>query len=281
MTGLRDAHDLSDDAEELRPQLLGLAHRLLGSAAEAQALVDEVLERLARTAPEQVLDLEPWLRTTLSRGALVRLRSRADGAPPVAVADPGVEAAMAGSGLSVDVALLVQLERLRPAERVAFVLHDLDGVHFEDVAGVLGRTAAAARDLAARARHRVATGTHDDAQDAGEVRRRAGVVADLHRALPDPARAAALLAPGVVLRADAAAVGAGLPWLAEGPADVAAAVAGLEVEPAVLDGYAALAHGTGGHPDLVLGLTLGEGGVTEVDAMADPTVLGLLDLAVR
>ncbi|MFE9610364.1 sigma-70 family RNA polymerase sigma factor [Streptomyces sp. NPDC006012] len=156
-----EADALARSFEVYRPRLRAVAHRVLGSAAEAEDAVQEAWFRLSRTDAGRVENLGSWLTTVVGRVCLDMLRSRRSRAeeplesgPPVAVADAGPEqdAVLADS---VGVALLVVLETLTPAERLAFVLHDLFAVPFEEVAGILGRTPAAARQLASRARRRV------------------------------------------------------------------------------------------------------------------------------
>ncbi|MFF4750708.1 sigma-70 family RNA polymerase sigma factor [Streptomyces sp. NPDC002514] len=159
--GASEAEALARSFEVYRPRLRAVAYRVLGSAAEAEDAVQEAWFRLSRTDAGRVENLGSWLTTVVGRVCLDMLRSRRSRAeeplesgPPVAVADAGPEqdALLADS---VGVALLVVLETLTPAERLAFVLHDLFAVPFEEVAGVLGRTPAAARQLASRARRRV------------------------------------------------------------------------------------------------------------------------------
>ena len=179
-------------------------------------------------------------------------------------------------------ALLATLEPLSPAERVAYVLHDLLGHHFEDVAGVLGRTSAATRELAARARARVTDGaTSETAAEDAERRVHGALVAGVLGAASsrDDEGLRALLADDVRLRADAAAVGAGVEVYREGRADVAETVAGLAGSARLvrLDGYAAAEVDLDG-TRAVVGFVLDRAHAVELDVIAEPAVLDLLDL---
>ncbi|MBF4161057.1 RNA polymerase subunit sigma-70 [Nocardioides acrostichi] len=278
------------EAEERRAWLHDLAYRLLGSASEADTVVERTLDRLRATPESDVLDLGTWLVTDVGRDALRRLRERryrraaqpvdtdvAEAAGLPAVDDPAREAGLAQE---VGVTLLADLEGLAPAERVAHVLHDVLGLHFEDVAGVLGRTSCAARQLAGRARAEL--DLLDHARPTAAEEHRAFVVSLLSRMSgPLPAGADGArspLAQTVELRSDAAAARAGLPDHAVGRARVAAALESLqEPRPVVLDGYAAIAGHLATEPVLV-GLVVDDEGVTQIDAIADPVVLDLLDL---
>src|SRR5689334_14687199 len=156
---------VSDEFERLRPYLLRVAYSHLGSLAEAEDVVQEAWLRLTRASREEIRDLPAWLTTTVSRLALDALtsararRERYVGQwlPEPLVTDLGDEDPAEAAALdeSVSMALLLVLERLTPAERTAFLLHDVFGLSFEEVAGVVRRSPAAVRQLASRARHHV------------------------------------------------------------------------------------------------------------------------------
>jgi RNA polymerase sigma-70 factor, ECF subfamily len=199
--------------EQHRGHLRAVAYRMLGSRAEAEDAVQEAWLRLQRTDTRDVLNLGGWLTTVVARVCLDQLRARRTrredslDARPVPVAHPGDLERNALLADAVGPALLVVLDLLEPAERLAFVLHDLFGVSFDEIARIVDRSPAAARQLASRARRRV-QGADAPAADLG-VRRR---VVDAFLAASREGDFAALLSlldPDVVLRADAAAVAAG------------------------------------------------------------------------
>jgi RNA polymerase sigma-70 factor, ECF subfamily len=273
---------LAADFEAERPRLRAIAVRMLGSTAEADDVVQEAWLRLART-PD--VDSPPaWLTTVVSRLCLDQLRSRkrvepydADGVLPETPADPGAgpeDVALLAD--QVGAALLIVLETLSPAERVAFVLHDLFAVPFDDVAGVLGRSPAAVRQLASRGRRAVAGGdvvterrTHREVVDAFLEAARGG---DLGRLL-------SLLAPDAIMHADAAGITMGTEAVYAGADAVAARFNGVRgAAPVTIDGWAAAAwvH----HRDVKVAFlfTVADGVITGVDLVADPDVLGRMDV---
>ncbi|MEV4619277.1 sigma-70 family RNA polymerase sigma factor [Asanoa sp. NPDC049573] len=261
--------------EELRPHLRAVAYRMLGSLAEADDAVQEAWLRL-RTGGE-VRDLRAWLTTVVARVCLDVLRARrrrptlsADAPLPdplVLTADaPGPEETAVREE-AIGVALLVVLDTLAPAERVAFVLHDLFGVPFEEVGPVVGRTPVAARQLASRARRRVRGATAH--ADTDRVRQRAVVDAFLAAARGgDLAALVALLDPDVRLRADVPAAFQGADAVAGQAAAYAAHAAGAR--PAWVDGAAGLAVFAGGRPVTVLAFTVAAGRITEIFVYARP-----------
>jgi RNA polymerase sigma factor (sigma-70 family) len=195
--------------EAHRDRLTAVASRLLGSRAEAEDAVQEAWLRVSRAGTAEVADLGAWLTTVVARVALNQLRARTsrredplDDAPPArlhAVADPAEEAVLADS---VGLALLVVLDQLAPAERLAFVLHDLFDVPFDEIAPIVDRSPAAARQLASRARRRVRGAELPDATE----RRREVVAAFLDAARNGEFSALLeLLHPEAVLRSDAVA----------------------------------------------------------------------------
>ncbi len=211
--------DRTDEFEEERPRLLGIASRVLGDHAEAEDVVQQAWLRLHRTDAD-IESLPAWLTTVTTRLCLDRLRSRTpvpvdDVATIEAVDDPADDVALADT---VGLALQVVLDRLSPRERVAFVLHDSFGFEFPTIAAVLDTTPAAARKLASRARAKVVQPRPEDRLADWEV-----VDAFLAAARNgDFARLLELLAPDAVVAADDAAVRTGTPRRIEGRDEVAA-----------------------------------------------------------
>jgi RNA polymerase sigma-70 factor (ECF subfamily) len=205
---------LADRFEENRGHLRGVAYRMLGSLNEADDAVQEAWLRLSRSASDQIENLGGWLTTVVSRVCLDMLRSKkarreesmeAQAEPVVAArsgSDPEREATLADS---VGLALMVVLDRLSPAERLAFVLHDMFGVSFEEIAGILGKSLMATRQLASRARKRVHGGDALAVAAKGEHRKLVAAVLDALRAR-DVERLVAALDPEFVFHADEASI---------------------------------------------------------------------------
>jgi RNA polymerase sigma factor (sigma-70 family) len=276
-----------DPFEAHRPQLLAVATRLLGSRAEADDALQEAWLRVDRADVSDVDNIGAWMTTVVSRVCLTMLDARkrrreealeAGRLPDPVIAltddsapDPEGEALAADS---VGVAMLVVLETLQPAERLAFVLHDMFAVPFEDIAPIVDRSPAAARQLASRARRRVA-GADPDAPAAD----RRIVDAFLAAARDgDFASLLTLLDPDVVLRADD---GSGALRIVEGAQRIAT---GLRVRffttttahPAIVDGVPGLVASEAGTPVAVVAFTVRDGRITKIDALADPArVAGL------
>jgi RNA polymerase sigma factor (sigma-70 family) len=286
-----DEHDwLAERFEAHRSHLRAVAYRMLGSRSEADDAVQEAWLRLSRAEPSGVENLGGWLTTVVARVCLNMLRSRrsrreepvgADLPDPIAGhqggGDPEHEALQADS---VGLALLVVLDTLTPAERLAFVLHDLFGVPFQEIAPIVERSPAAARQLASRARRRVQGAA---APDADLPRQRALVGAFLAASRGGDFDAlVALLDPDVVLRADHVAVQAGASSEVRGAAAVAATFSGRAraARPALVDGAAGAVWAPGGQPRVVIGFTVTGGKIVEIDLLADPERLRQLDLAV-
>jgi RNA polymerase sigma-70 factor, ECF subfamily len=280
---------LTEQFEASRPRLRAVAYRMLGSHAEADDAVQETWLRLDRADRSGVENLGGWLTTVIARICLDRLRSRrsrreepAGARPPeptVAVAqddDPEHQALMADS---VGSALLVVLDLLAPAERVAFVLHDVFAVPFEDIGDIVGRSPEAARQLASRARRRV-RGTGAVPQ-VDLVRQREVVDAFLAAARSgDFEGLLALLDPDVVLRPDAIAVRMGSLRATEGAAEVANALSGGAgaARVALVDGVAGLAWAPGGRTRGVVAFTIVDGKIVEINVTGDPERLRHLDI---
>ncbi len=283
---------LAEQFEANRARLRSVAYRMLGSRTEAEDAVQETWLRLSRSNTGDVDNLSGWLTTVVARVCLDMLRSRrsrreeplepADtdaGVQEAAVGhpDPEHEALLADS---VGVALLVVLKRLAPAERVAFVLHDMFDLPFEEIAPIVGRSPAAARQLASRARRRVqgAPAVPDD-----DVSRQREVV-DAFLAASRHGNLGALLAvldPDVVFRADRTAVQMGSVAELRGAAAVAQTFKGRAqaARPALVDGAIGVAVVIGGQLRIVLGITITEGKIIAIDAIADPEQLRQLDIA--
>jgi RNA polymerase sigma-70 factor (ECF subfamily) len=276
--------------EENRTHLRAVAFRMLGSMSEAEDAVQESWLRLSRSDTSDVENLGGWLTTVVARVSLDMLRSRKSRredpldpnlpepiVSPADGTDPEHEALLADS---VGPALLVVLDTLPPAERLAFVLHDLFAVPFDEIADIVGRSPAAARQLASRARRRVQGVTPPDGD---RTRQREVVDAFLAASRGGDFDALlALLDPDVVLRADSAAVIAGAAGELVGAAAVAETFFGRArtAQSAVIDGAAGLVWAPGGRPRVVFGFTIENGKIVEIELLADPTRLGELDLVV-
>jgi RNA polymerase sigma factor (sigma-70 family) len=282
--------------EENRPRLRSIALRMLGSAGEADDAVQEAWLRVSRADAGAVENLAGWLTTITARVCLNMLQARrsrpeepAGTLPPELPAaayqddqDPGDQVLLADS---VGQALLVVLDTLSPAERVAFVLHDMFAVPFEDIAPIVGRSPAAARQLASRARRRVqGTAPAPGAPGAPGGRHRELVAAFLGASQRgDFAALLELLDPGVVYRADQAGVRMGSAAEVHGTADVARIFSGRAqaAELALVNGAAAIVWAAGGQPRVVFAFTIAGGKITAIDMTADPGQLSQLDVAVR
>jgi RNA polymerase sigma-70 factor (ECF subfamily) len=285
---------LTQEFETHRAHLQGVALRMLGSRHEADDAVQEAWLRLNRADAEAVDNLGGWLTTVVARVCLDMLRSRArrqEVSPgstpePAGATSPEEEALLADS---VGLALLVVLDTLEPAERLAFVLHDMFAVPFEEIAPIVGRTPVAARQLASRARRRVqrdpavpdtSAGTQREVVAAFLAAARQGNFAGLLR----------LLDPDVVMRADAVAVemataraSAGAPVLNEemrGIDAVARVFAGgaKAARLTLVDGLAGAAVSVGGRTMAVFGFTLRDGRIAGIDLLSDPETLATLEL---
>ena len=280
---------LAQRFEEHRRRLRAIAYRMLGSVSEADDAVQEAWLRLSGSEPGEIENLSGWLTTVVARVSLNMLRSRAvrreeplsphlpdpivDGADGV---DPEHEALLADS---VGLALLVVLETLTPPERLAFVLHDMFGVPFEEIAPIVGRTPAAARQLASRARRRVRS--EPDVTDVSAPTQHAVVAAFLAASRHgDFEGLLRLLDPEVVLRADPTVVGFGAAAEVRGPQGVAETFAGRAkgARLTLVDGLAGAAWSVGGHPKVVFAFTVYEERVLAVEMLGDPEVLEHLEL---
>ncbi len=279
---------LAGQFEENRRRLRAVAYRMLGSEGEAEDAVQEAWLRLNRSGASGVQNLGGWLTTVVARICLDMLRARrarreeplgADVPDPVASAGragPEHEAILADS---IGPALLVVLETLAPAERVAFVLHDMFAVPFEEVASIVGRSPAAARQLASRARRRVRGASR--APGGGDTRQREIVDAFLAAARGGDFEALlALLDPQVVLRADGAAVRMGASPEVRGSRAVAETFKGraTAARPALVDGAAGAVWAVGGRPRVVFRFTIRRGRIAALELIADAARHRELDL---
>ncbi len=306
---------LAEQFEANRSHLRSVAYRMLGSQAEADDAVQEAWLRLQRSAPGTggIDNLGGWLTRVVGRVCLDMLRSRksrreeplevtgADTPDPVLNQeateqgiDPEHEAVMADS---VGLALLVVLDTLGPAERLAFVLHDLFGVPFEEIAPIVGRSPAAARQLASRARRRVQGKGQEQESEQGQAMpsspadldssslaaRRRIVQAFLSASRGGDFEAlVALLGPGVVLRSDDAAVSAGATSGVRGAREVAATFSGRArfAQPALLNGEIGAVWAPGGQPRVMFAFTIENDRIVEIAILADPDRISQTDLAI-
>jgi RNA polymerase sigma-70 factor (ECF subfamily) len=273
-----------------RPRLRAVAYRMLGSLSEADDAVQETWLRLSRTDPAEIANLGGWLTTVVARVSLDALRRRAArreeglGAFPDPVVsapdrlEPEHEALLADA---VGLALLVVLDTLTPAERLAFVLHDTFGVPFDEIGQLVGRSPNAAAQLASRARRRVRGAAAPP--DVDLPRQRA--VADAFLAAARVGDFEALLAvldPDVVLRADPGAM-AGGPTQVRGADAVARQAMSYRPlaafsRPVLVNGAVGLLAARGGRPVAVLALTVRGGRVAAIDILADPDRLAELPM---
>ncbi|MFI5710527.1 RNA polymerase sigma factor SigJ [Kribbella sp. NPDC051620] len=277
-----DFDQLAGQFEQHRTQLRSVAYRMLGSVSEAEDAVQEAWLRLSRSDPGEIQNLGGWLTTVVSRVCLDQLRSRKTRRedsldvfvpdPILSPLDPAEEAAQADA---VGLAMMVVLDKLSPAERLAFVLHDMFGLSFDEVAEIVGKTPAAARQLASRARRRVQGAPITDSD---VTRQREVVDAFLAASRSGDFEALlSLLDPDVVLRADAGTTES------HGPAVsklVRGALAVVEqaltftrlaphTRPALINGYPGAMTVVNGTLMGVMDLTLHNGKITEINILAD------------
>jgi RNA polymerase sigma-70 factor (ECF subfamily) len=285
---MNERDHLAGRFEEHRGHLRAVAYRMLGSTSEADDAVQEAWLRLSRADARAIDNLGGWLTTVVGRVCLDMMRSRRsrreepftpESAEPVAAgtrgSSPEHEALLADS---VGLALLVVLDRLTPAERVAFVLHDMFGVPFEEIAPVVGRTAEAARQLASRARRRVRGGGEPDP---GLVRQREVVDAFMSALRAgDFQGLLAVLDPDLVVRAD----------MPDGPTEIRGAASWAKgavayghlaqlAQPALVDGAVGVVVAPQGRLVRALRFTIVNGRITEIEVIGNPSRLGELNVA--
>lgn len=290
-----DHDQLARQFESFRPYLTDVAYRMLGSRAEAEDAVQDTWIRLSRADAAGVEKLSAWLTTVVSRVCLNVLRSRAARAEdPVGVRlpDPVVECEQVAGpedevvlSDSVSLALLVVLDALAPAERVAFVLHDMFHLPFEEIAPVIGRSVVAARKLASRGRQRVrqARGTgpcgrpvaaHRELVDAFLAAARGG----------DLGRLVSLLDPDAELHADGGRMLASATAVIRGAGPVAERAAlfrrpGVTVTPVLVNGTAGALIDQGGVPVSVMAFSIEGSRITAIHILLDPERLAAIDFA--
>ncbi len=277
---------LAQEFEAHRTHLRAVAHRMLGSVAEADDAVQEAWLRLDRAGGDGVDNLRAWLTTVVSRVCLDQLRTRAarreepvepHAEAPAAALSPEEQAVLADS---VGAGLLVVLDALSPGERIAFVLHDLFGVPFDEIAPVVGRSTAATKMLASRARRRV-RGADEPHRDRDRERRVVAAFLDASRS-GDFARLLALLDPDVTVRADATVVSFGSAPEVRGATAVVETFSGRAraARLALINGVPGAVWLQGGEPRVVLAFTVVGERIVGIDLVADPDRLAALDLEV-
>jgi RNA polymerase sigma factor (sigma-70 family) len=292
---------LTELFEENRPRLRGVAYRLLGSLSEAEDAVQETWLRLNRIETATVENLGGWLTTVVSRVCLDMLRSRKsrrEESIGVQLTEPSIERGQGadpeGEAVladSVGVALLVVLDMLTPAERLAFVLHDLFAMPFDEIGSIMGRSSAAAKQLASRARKRVRGSAATS--DAGRARQREVIEAFLRAVRAgDLEGLLAVLDPDAVIRIDGAArIAAGAADAADTPRELRGAATWAKqmiamsrgqrfVQPALIDGSVGLILAPGGKLSRVLTFTIANAQITRIEVTGDAARLRELDIAV-
>ena len=290
---MNDQEWLAERFEEHRRHLRAVAYRMLGSISEADDALQEAWLRLSRADTSGIENLGGWFTTIVARVSLNMLRARKakredaleERIPDPIIsapnaADPEQEALVADS---VGVALLVVLETLAPAERLAFVLHDMFGVPFDDIASITGRSPAAARQLASRARRRVQS--QAPVPDADLARQ--WEVVDAFSAASregDFDRLVAVLDPDIVLREDDGSRRPAVSLVVRGARAVAERAASFahlaaSVRPALVNGAPGAVVLPGGRPFAVLAFTVADGRIVEIDVLSDPQRLSAIDLS--
>jgi len=305
MDGMNEHDWLAERFEANRTHLRAVAYRMLGSMSEADYAVQECWLRLNRSNSGGVENLGGWLTTVVARICLDMLRSRQSrreeplGEHLPHLPEPLVSLVSSQEGVdpehqalladSVGLALLVVLQTLAPAERLAFVLHDMFAVPFEEIAPIVGRSTTAARQLASRARRRVRGQGGSPVPDADLTRQREVVDAFFAAARGGDFEALlAVLDPDVVVRADNGAERQGVSGrsrVVHGARAVAKqalifAQFAQHAQPALVNGAAGIVATSGGRLYSVMGFTIKHGKIIEIDILADPERLRQLDLAV-
>jgi RNA polymerase sigma factor (sigma-70 family) len=289
---MNECHWLTEQFEENRGHLRGVAYRMLGSVSEADDAVQECWLRLSRSDTDKVENLRAWLTTVVARICLDMLRSRQSrreepletapepAARPTGTANPETEALAE----SVGYATLVVLGRLNPAERIAFVLHDLFDFPFEEIARITGRSPEAARQLASRARRRV-RGVSTLPED--EVAQQQSLVEKFLAALRlgDATKLLEVLDPAFAVHADAAAAPAGVPtdirgaeaWAKQA---IQAARGARLARPAMVEGSVGLIVAPRGRLFRVLRFTFANGLITAMEVIGNPERLSAIEVGV-
>jgi RNA polymerase sigma factor (sigma-70 family) len=282
---------LAERFEENREHLRKVAYRMLGSMSEAEDAVQEGWLRLSRADTSDVANLSGWLTTVVARVCLDQLRTRESRREDALDLHEPIEMASAESGLdpqreleladSMSVALLVVLQTLAPAERVAFVLHDMFDLPFDEIAPIVGRSSTAARQLASRARRRVQGVDPDSVVREHHTRQREIVSAFLAASRSGEFEALlALLDPDVVARADAGAVALGAEAEMRGAGAVAKAFAGRakSARAALIDGLPGAVWAPDGVPKVLFGFTIAEGRIVAIELIAGGERIGGMEV---
>jgi RNA polymerase sigma factor (sigma-70 family) len=278
---------LGERFETHRPRLTSIAYRMLGSVGEAEDAVQDAWLRLSRADVSAIRDLEGWLITAVARVSIDLLRSRraraqeANRLPdPIVVRDDPIDpeaAALLSEALGL--AFMVVLDRLTPAERIAFVLHDALGLPFDEIAAILGKTTPATRQLASRARRRVRgaplpSGGIEEQRDIVTAFLTAARAGNFERLLE-------ILDPDVVVRADLGPHGRSRE--VRGAKAVASEVLAYAqftryARPAIINGTPGIVGARDGRPSAVMAFTVTDRHITEIDIIADPERLTQVDL---
>ncbi|MFE4458246.1 sigma-70 family RNA polymerase sigma factor [Nocardia tengchongensis] len=291
---VRDSGSTAARFEQRRSRLTGQAFRMLGASGEAEDAVQDTWMRLSRTEIDSIRNLDGWLTTTLSRICLDVLRARRiddrhplgpgapDPFPPVATGDGPEERAILADDL--ERAVLVLLHRLPPAERVAFVLHDMFAVPFYEIAEILHRSPNAARLLASRARHRV---VDDDAGLRPDALRERRVVRAFLAAVRagDLQAVLAVLDADVTVSADQVAAPGAVPVTAQGARVVGRLAAGFAARArfsavVLVDGHAGAVVAAAGESPAVMAFTVDGERITRIEVIAEPEALARMRLTV-
>ena len=275
---------LASRFESHRTHLRAVAYRMLGTASDAEDAVQEAWLRLDRADRAAVDNLGGWLTTVVARICLDMLRSRKSRReqPIAGEADHAAIEPEAALAASIGPALVIVLETLDPAERLAFVLHDMFGVPFDDIAAIVGRTPTAARQLASRARRRIHSGS--PMPEADRERQREVVAAFLAASRSGSFEALlAVLDPDIVVRADQVAVRYGAQPEVRGAAEAVKTFLGRArgARAVVIDGIPGAAWMVKGAPRVVFGFTIEDGRITQIELLADPDLLGELDFQIE
>jgi RNA polymerase sigma factor (sigma-70 family) len=280
---------LAEEFEEHRPHLKAVAYRMLGSMSDAEDAVQESWIRLSRTDSGALENLGGWLTTVVARVSLDMLRSRTSRREDPVAEVLTTSSAAGASGTqpeeaamiadSLGPAMLVVLETLSPAERISFVLHDMFAVPFDEIAPIVGRSPAATRQLASRARHRVQGVDPAGAVDHTRARRTVDAFLSASRN-GDFGALLALLDPDVVLSADADAVRVGATDLVRGSGAVAETFSGRArtAQLALINGQPGAVWAAGGKPRVVFSFTVDDDKITGIELIANSTTLDELDL---
>jgi RNA polymerase sigma-70 factor (ECF subfamily) len=293
----QEAECLAGRFEEHRARLRSVAYRTLGSLSEADDAVQEAWLRLSRFDADEIDNLGAWLTTVVARVCLNMLRSRRlrreepldDGIADVHIPDPIISrdgsldpenAALLSD--SVGLALLVVLDTLAPAERLAFVLHDMFGVSFDEIAEIIGRSSMATRQLASRARRRI---QHKAPAPDGDLSAQRQVVDAFFAAAHDGdfEGLVAVLDPDIVLRSDGGSVRRNLTAVLHGAETVASQASGFRqwsplVRRALINGAPGVVVGRPGQVFSIMAFTVRGGKIVEINALVDPDRLSTLDL---